>query len=90
MHFWFTLYLIFNFSNTPSLYFFGIIYRFVTHSCLVFKYIIHFLQNSASREEQPPHTLAFLLIKFTLLLFSYFKSYIYTLEPYRVYFKYNL
>jgi len=67
---------IFNFSNTPSLYFFGNMYRFVTHSCFIFKYILHFLQNSPSREEQPPHTFTFLLIKLTLLLFSYFKPYI--------------
>jgi len=39
VHFWFTLYLIFNFSNTPSLYFLGKIYRFVAHSCLIFKYV---------------------------------------------------
>ena len=91
---------LFNFSNTPSLYFFGKIYRFVTHSCLIFKYILYFLQNSPSREEQPRHTFTFLLIKLTSLLFSYFKPYIpiflhtlliyfYTLKAYRAYFKYN-
>ena len=86
VHFRFTLYFIFYFSNTPSSYLFGMTYGFVTHSCLIFIYILNFLQNSTSREEQPPHTLTFLLIKLLLLLFSYFKSYINTLEPYRVYF----
>jgi len=88
----------FNFSNTLSWNFFKKMYRSVTHSCLTFKYILHFLQNSSSREEQPPHAFIFLWFKLTLLLFSYFKPYIliflytlliwfYTLKAYRAYLK---
>jgi len=42
----------------------------------LFSVHLYFLQNSSSREEQPPHTFIFLWFNSTLLLFSYFKSYI--------------